>query len=654
MSRVAELTSNHLAPGSGSGFRLTLWPLDLIGAKSYKQTSQDPPPPPSTRTTSTSTSLPFKVSGTICITFIRARAVTRLMAQFKLPRCMTICTVYPLLLLLQAPAMHDHMHRVPSPSPAFPTPYPTYEAFQQSPLRSPRPVSPGGFVIPQHGYEPPIPPTEWDNRGRSRERGMDLSKGYTAVHTHQSRRHHDQDPVYVQATSQETRQNKLHKHHHHDRHHRPASHGRLPNITIHANGQTYAVPSQPAHQQGASAPAQVVYGTPVAAHRVRPSHSAQQLPHAHAAASRTYFLILFSEIALFLDLPFTVNPGELTIFTAHSNLIPTTQMPVPRLPPKDIVYYGPSIGNKRHYFQYSQCSRRKKALCIGINYTGQANQLNGCINDARRMRSFLIKRYGFQPGDIVLLTDEGRSQRERPTRRNIIDAMKWLVRGAQANDSLVFHFSGHGGQTPDQDGDEIDGYDETIFPLDWKKTGHIVDDDMHTLMVRPLPAGCRLTAIFDCCHSGSALDLPYTYSTNGKLKREPNLDRAAGADTFGDRPFIDGQLSMENLTQAFADGMRGIGDENRRRKYAMKIKTSPADVICWAGCKDSQTSADTYQNNEATGAMSYAFTSSLKAKPDQTYQELLVNIRRILKHRFSQKPQLSASHPIDTSLKFVL
>jgi len=34
---------------------------------------------------------------------------------------------------------------------------------------------------------------------------------------------------------------------------------------------------------------------------------------------------------------------------------------------------------------------------------------------------------------------------------------------------------------------------------------------MHDIMVKPLPAGCRLTAIFDCCHSGSLLDLPYEY-----------------------------------------------------------------------------------------------------------------------------------------------
>lgn len=74
--------------------------------------------------------------------------------------------------------------------------------------------------------------------------------------------------------------------------------------------------------------------------------------------------------------------------------------------------------------------------------------------------------------------------------------------------------SGHGGQTKDLDGDEDDGFDEgqcnihqnpiaaympfvVIYPLDFETAGHIVDDLMHDIMVRPLPPGCRMTAIFD-------------------------------------------------------------------------------------------------------------------------------------------------------------
>ena len=90
---------------------------------------------------------------------------------------------------------------------------------------------------------------------------------------------------------------------------------------------------------------------------------------------------------------------------------------------------------------------------------------------------------------------------------------------------------------------------------------------MHEIMVQPLPPGCRLTALFDSCHSGSILDLPYLYHSNGRVK---------GSD----------------VTSAFK-----------------KKRATPADVITWSGSADSQTSADTVQNGLAVGAMSHAFVT---------------------------------------------
>ena len=81
---------------------------------------------------------------------------------------------------------------------------------------------------------------------------------------------------------------------------------------------------------------------------------------------------------------------------------------------------------------------------------------------------------------------------------------------------LALSDSGHGGQVPDKNGDEIDGFDEgksyssllrtlldtstVIYPVDYKKAGIIIDDvslviylsfvthipmqDMHRIMVR--------------------------------------------------------------------------------------------------------------------------------------------------------------------------
>ncbi|KAI0259901.1 caspase domain-containing protein [Gloeopeniophorella convolvens] len=329
--------------------------------------------------------------------------------------------------------------------------------------------------------------------------------------------------------------------------------------------------------------------------------------------------------------------------------------PPPR-PPQGHQNYGPQFqGNDRQvqqpFFEYSQCTGKKRALCIGINYIGTQAELRGCINDARNMERFLCDRFGYKRDDIVVLTDDQQDPRSKPTKRNMLEAMRWLVMGAQPNDSLFFHYSGHGGQTKDQDGDEGDGYDEVIYPVDFKQAGHIVDDEMHNIMVRPLPPGCRLTAIYDSCHSGSALDLPYIYSTEGKVK-EPNLAAEAGqgllsAVTSYARGDMGGVFKSFGGLVKTATGGRGAEQKARR------TKTSPADAISWSGCKDSQTSADAVEAGSATGAMSFAFISALTQQPQQSYQQLLQSIRSILRAKYSQKPQLSSSHPMDTNLQFI-
>jgi hypothetical protein len=151
------------------------------------------------------------------------------------------------------------------------------------------------------------------------------------------------------------------------------------------------------------------------------------------------------------------------------------------------------------------CKGRKKAVFVGCNYPNSLAPLRGCINDVKSIKRFAARSWGFPEDQMVVLTDDSSTREGMPTRANMLSALRWLVSDAQLGDSLLFHFSGHGGQKRDTDGDEDDGMDETICPCDYERAGAIVDDELFNLIVRPLPAGCRLTAIFDCCHSGSAL-----------------------------------------------------------------------------------------------------------------------------------------------------
>jgi hypothetical protein len=93
-------------------------------------------------------------------------------------------------------------------------------------------------------------------------------------------------------------------------------------------------------------------------------------------------------------------------------------------------------------FQYSNCTGGRKALLIGINYFGQRGQLRGCINDVKNMASFLHENFGYQRNDMVILTDDQQNIMSQPTKQNILRAMHWLVKDAQPNDSIFFHYSG--------------------------------------------------------------------------------------------------------------------------------------------------------------------------------------------------------------------
>ncbi|KAI7897835.1 caspase domain-containing protein [Cokeromyces recurvatus] len=322
-----------------------------------------------------------------------------------------------------------------------------------------------------------------------------------------------------------------------------------------------------------------------------------------------------------------------------------------------VMHVNPTMKNEAPpNFQLSNCRGRKRALLIGINYIGTKNALNGCINDVKNLEQFLISLYGFKKEDMVILTDDQSDPKFIPTKQNIISAMQWLVHDAKENDSFFFHFSGHGGRVKDTNGDEDDGYDETIYPVDHDQypgeSGQIVDDEMHDLLVRPLPRGARLTCIFDSCHSGTALDLPYVYSTQGTVKEE-NIFKEAGSGLLNaGLAYATGNKSGA-LSSLMTFG-KSLMSRKKIDERIKKFKSSESDVIMFSGCKDNQTSADAMENGASTGAMSYAFTTVLKQNQQLTYLQLLNAIRDILKSKYSQRPQLSSSHPIDVNLMFLI
>jgi len=146
----------------------------------------------------------------------------------------------------------------------------------------------------------------------------------------------------------------------------------------------------------------------------------------------------------------------------------------------------------------------------------------------------------------------------------------------------------------------------------------------------------RLTILFDCCHSGSACELPFVFrpDADGNVNlldmaaKGAGLVRAAGqllqggfsAGAVDDAKMLLGGATdffhgLHRLREQGADGeglaAEDFGDDDWSREGK--------DVWMFSGCADDQTSADTSIAGAATGAMSWAFIGSMRENPEQSY-----------------------------------
>ncbi|KAG8993883.1 hypothetical protein FRB94_010313 [Tulasnella sp. JGI-2019a] len=290
------------------------------------------------------------------------------------------------------------------------------------------------------------------------------------------------------------------------------------------------------------------------------------------------------------------------------------------------------------------------------------------------MRDFLVREQGFHPADMVVLTDDqDPNSAYSPNGQNMMSAIKWLVTGNTPGDSLFLHYSGHGGQVPDPDGDRESSFDDTIVPLDYESHGQLDSDLLHKALVSPMDPQVRLTVIFDCCHSGSAIELPYVYRAdeNGNVHLMDNVKQAAhlyqraqhlvhgfsltptkiqeakelfaGAQTFW--------KGFQNRGQKPVDvDEEGLGEEHFIEPWAKEGK----DVWMFSGCRDDQTSADTSISGAHVGAMSNAFLATMRASPGESYRNVLQNTRKYLARNYKQIPQLSVGgkYDLDQPVRF--
>lgn len=87
---------------------------------------------------------------------------------------------------------------------------------------------------------------------------------------------------------------------------------------------------------------------------------------------------------------------------------------------------------------------------------------------------------------------------EKATKAKVLNALRAAAAKLDAGDIFVFYYSGHGGQQPDQNGDELDGQDETLVLYD----GQLRDDFLNEVWLGVKP-GVRVVMLSDSCNSGT-------------------------------------------------------------------------------------------------------------------------------------------------------
>jgi len=246
-----------------------------------------------------------------------------------------------------------------------------------------------------------------------------------------------------------------------------------------------------------------------------------------------------------------------------------------------------------------------KALLVGINkYPDPRNSLRGCINDILDLEYFISdKNKVYAKEHIKKLMDQN------ATKKGILQQIEWLIQGAAPGDQLLFHYSGHGAQTPTlHTAIEKDGLDEIICPYDFNGTNEtMIRDKEFASLFASIPRGVHFIWISDSCH----------------------------AEDLSRDPFNTGELSYRN----FMGTSNSIFNKERNHKTreTLKlpaiIKSQDLNGALLSACESHQLSTDAIINKRYNGAFTHYLIENLSMHGANKPMELIIKLVNVdLKH----------------------
>lgn len=149
------------------------------------------------------------------------------------------------------------------------------------------------------------------------------------------------------------------------------------------------------------------------------------------------------------------------------------------------------------------------ALIIAVgDYTEESEWLPLSSENDAIILYFALQKRGFSKNNISVLKNN------KATKQGIISAFEKLEQRVDPGDMVYLHFSGHGQQIFDDSNDELDGFDESLVPIDamkvyseeYKGQNHIRDDEIYVMLSsirKKLGKNGELFFTIDACNSGT-------------------------------------------------------------------------------------------------------------------------------------------------------
>ncbi len=240
-------------------------------------------------------------------------------------------------------------------------------------------------------------------------------------------------------------------------------------------------------------------------------------------------------------------------------------------------------------------AQNRKAFVVGLsNYSKGTNNVTDWNNihgenDAKLIAKTLTKQ-GFQV--VQILDNEGTANSIRTKLSNFSKSLK-------VGDIVYIHFSCHGQPVEDIDGDEADGWDEALVPLDAKKSysagydgkNHLTDDELNgylkTIRQKVSNKG-SVYVVIDACHAGSVY---------------------RGTDDEDSICIRGTHIGFSKTGKLFVPRINKIG------RFKIQHEPDWADICVIEACRSYQTNCEIIQNGNYYGSLSWYLNSVLSSKP---------------------------------------